>query len=110
MLKLYEKSDLIDFEIVDYLNIEFLSEDELIITCKVKEIYYDSKIHTCENTYKIKVYHNDVNYIKDNNKIIKCLTCGASLDITQKKCKYCGRINDINNEWIIELIEKISNL
>ena len=57
---------------------------ELIIICKLKEIYYDSKIHTSVNTYKIKVYYNDVNYIKNNNKIVKCLTCGASLDITQK--------------------------
>lgn len=109
MIKLYEKKDLIDFEIIDYSNIDFLSEDELIITCKIKEIYYNSKIDTCENIYKIKTHHNDINNIKEDSGVVKCRGCGASIAITQKKCNYCERINDFNNEWIIESMEKISN-
>ena len=107
MIKLYEQKDLIDFEIIDYSNIEFLSEDELIITCKIKEIYYNSKIDIFENTYKIKVYHNDANNINEYKEVMKCRGCGASIAITQKKCNYCERINDFNNEWIIESMEKI---
>lgn len=108
MIKLYEQNDLIDFEIIDYSNIEFLSEDELIITCKVREIYYNSKISISENTYKVKNHHNDINCIKKNDKVIECRGCGASIDITQKKCNYCDRINDFKNEWVIESMEKIS--
>lgn len=84
MIKLYEQKDLIDFEIIDYCNIDFLSEDELIITCKVRKIYYNSKIQVCENIYKSRVHHNNVSYTKEDNKVIECFTCGASLNITQK--------------------------
>ena len=105
MIKLYEQKDLIDFEIIDYLDVEFLSEDEIVIKCKVREVYYNNKINTSENIYKIKVNYNDIK--KKDDKVINCLGCGAPIYITQKKCDYCKRINDSNNEWIIETIEKI---
>ena len=105
MINLFEQKNLIDFEITDYCNIDFLSEDEVIVTCKVREIFYNNEINVFENTYKIKTKHNDIN--KKNNIVIKCLGCGSSMDITQKKCNYCERINDFNNEWIIETVEKI---
>lgn len=102
MIKLYEQENLIDFEILDYLNIDFISEEEIIITCKVREVYYTSKISSYDNIYKIKLHYNHIK----NKGATNCLGCGKSIDISHKKCDYCKRINDSNNEWIMDNIEK----
>ena len=105
MIKLYEQKDLIDFEIIDYCNVDFLSEDDVVVTCKVREVYYNDKIDVFENTYKIKTKYNSER--KKSDTTIQCLGCGSSISVTQKKCNHCDRINDFRNEWIIDSIEKI---
>lgn len=107
MIKLYEKVDLIDFEIIDYLNVDFLSEDEIIVTCKIRELYYKDKMIVSEEVYKVKMHYN--NKACKSNNVINCLSCGNTIDITQEKCSYCGRINDSKNEWIMDSIEKSNN-
>lgn len=108
LIDLFETKDLIDFEIVNYEKINFISDNEIIIYCLIRKIFYTDKIIVTNSTYEIKLNYNDRKIdVNDNNyKLVKCLGCGSSIDVSADKCNYCHRINDTNNEWIIESIKK----
>lgn len=104
---LYQKKDLIDFDIIEYYGLEFISDEEIKISCKLKEISYTNKIICEKYNLNIIMKYKDSKKIKENYKTINCPGCGASIDISNKICNYCGRITNNNNEWNIEKIEEI---
>ena len=104
---LYCQKDLIDFDILDYNELEFINETEIGISCNIRKITYQDKIKTEKRNLIIKMKYQDSNKKDENYKVINCSNCGASIDISKKECIHCGKIININNEWIAEkIIEK----
>ena len=104
---LYCQKDLIDFDILDYNELEFINETEIGISCNIRKITYQDKIKTEKRKLIIKMKYQDSNKKDENYKVINCSNCGASIDISKKECIHCGKIININNEWIAEkIIEK----
>ena len=92
MIKFYEKEDLVDFEINSYEKLDFLSDDEIKVICKIKETYFKDEIYIIENMYEITLHYNNIK-TNDEDNIVYCVGCGKSINITQTKCNFCGRIN-----------------
>ncbi len=107
-----DDADLIDFDILDYKNLTEEEKGKLSIKLKIRKIYYsEDKIHTQLNNYKVTMKQNEnITKKEDNFLVINCPSCGSSIDVTDKECKYCGRINNSKNDWILEKIERVESL
>lgn len=57
MIKFYEKEDLVDFEINSYEKLDFLSDEEIKVICKIKETYFKDEIYILENIYEITLHY-----------------------------------------------------
>ena len=103
--------EIIDFDFMDLVKLDFVSEDEIKVTCVIREVYFNNNITSVNKNYELTMkYNNRVDNINNNNdlyKVIKCESCGASIDINDDCCKYCGQKFDKLNKWIITNINII---
>ena len=101
--------DLIDFNIVEYNGITFYGEEKIDVYLTLRKNYFvNKKIKTYDTKYKITMKYNNKDMINNENyKIIQCKSCCSNIDIMSKECKYCGRISNIKNEWILDSMKKI---
>lgn len=105
--KYYKQDNIIDYDILDYLSFkEYTKNNELYVTVKldIRLISYEN------NKIKSKYIIDDItmkktNYetlkLNDGVNIIKCHSCGASIDATTGKCNYCNNETPYLQEWII---------
>ena len=103
---LYCQKDLIDFDILDYNGLEFINETEIRISCDIRKVTYNNDIKSEKKQMNIKMKYKDTVKTTTNYKTINCSNCGASIDVSKKECIHCGKIININNEWIIEEIKE----
>lgn len=63
----------------------------------------NNKIISYEEVKNIKLEKNDVKIEQLNSgiNVIKCRGCGASIDVTQNKCEYCGVKTNYLQEWYL---------
>lgn len=98
--------DIIDFDIIDYTNFEEQQiDDELYVTVwvdiRIVKFVNGKIISKTENKkYKLKHISKQIEIESDIN-LIKCGNCGASIDVTQNECGYCGGKNNYLKEWYI---------
>lgn len=92
--------DIIDFDLLKFISLDFISEDEVNIKCIIREVYFNNEIKSLYKNYDILMKYN---YINDDSsyKVIKCSGCGASIDVNNKNCKYCGKEINNNTPWSI---------
>ena len=101
--KLYNNSDIIDYDILDY--------DEISGTNSKVEVKVYIRIvrmigSLIKSSYEVNTYTliRNEDTLKVNNKenIMQCPSCGASLDITKGKCEYCNYVIKSITKWIIK--------
>lgn len=105
--KYYLNDNIIDYDILDYINFKkYTCEENLYVEVKVyiRIVYLkDGKIKskTCDEIYKLKKNKEFLD-IKSGINNLKCKNCGASVNIKNGKCMYCGEKIKYTQEWIIE--------
>lgn len=103
----YTSENIIDYDILDYLNFESFTKDNnlyVAITAEVRIVYLkDNKIYSKikKEKYLLKHYAAEAINLKDGANIIKCHNCGASIDVTQKECSYCHTKTKYLQEWTL---------
>lgn len=106
--KYYLKEDIIDYDILDYLDFkEFRKNYKLYVSVKadVRIVYLkNNKIKSkfIEDTYVLLKHNNKTIELKDGANMIKCPNCGASVDVKNGYCEYCNSKIGYLQEWIIE--------
>lgn len=104
----YSNSNIIDFDIIDYIDFSSFKkkEDEYVkVLAEVRIVYYENgKIFSKYNKeeYVFRKNKNGSLEIKGGTNYIKCHNCGASIDVTQGKCSYCNSEIKYLQDWILE--------
>lgn len=106
--KYYETSNIIDYDVIDFDDFSEYMKDN-ILHVKVKAYV---RIVSFENgkfiskfindVYVLKKINNDILYLKEGANIIKCHSCGASIDATKGYCEYCHTKIKYLQEWVLE--------
>lgn len=101
-----ENEDIIDYDIIDYLDFELINKEETIIkvTINIRIIkYINNKINKkIENKqFILKKNKQYVDELKGGINIIKCHNCGASIDVNKDTCEYCKTKINYMQEWYL---------
>lgn len=102
--------DLIDFDIIKFENIEVKNDknnkNNVVLDVIIREIYFkNNKIFKKINKRKIDLKRNNIiDVVSNNNIVVICKNCGASIDITSKECEYCHAPVKYKSEWEIKEI------
>lgn len=102
-----ENKDIIDYDILDYIKFESIAEDNAFIvntTLNVRLIKYkDDVLLPFNNTIvvSLKKINNQPYNLNEGKNIISCPKCGASIDVSKNKCKYCGYLYNYVQEWYL---------
>ncbi len=100
-------TNLIDYDIIDYLEFnDYVQNKNLYVKVKVKLrtiTYLNDKLVKDEKIENFTFKRNNVSPLKLDKEvnIIKCRSCGASIDITKNTCEYCGSPNNYLQEWYL---------
>ena len=106
------ESNVIDYDIIDYYNFKLVEDASnlyLSLDIVIREITYDkdkvkSKLKILKTTFKKN--NKPVIYTDDGEvHTINCHNCGASIDVTSDKCKFCDTPNNYNQEWYLSSIK-----
>ncbi|MGM9874437.1 MAG: hypothetical protein ACI32H_00770 [Bacilli bacterium] len=104
----YSKSDIVDFDILDYIEFEDFTKkgiQHVRVLAEIRIVYYDSgkiKPKFSKEEFIFKKNPNEKLELKDAVNIIKCHNCGASIDVTKGICSYCHTEIKYLQEWILE--------
>lgn len=104
----YSQNNVIDFDVIDYLEFEDFKKDDLqyikvladvrLVYCENRKIYSKFK----KEEYVLRKNPNEKLILKDGTNMIKCHNCGASIDATKGSCSYCDTEINYLQEWILE--------
>lgn len=106
--KYYSSSDIIDYDIIDYDEFgEYTKNNTLYVRVKayVRIISYKNGrliskfINDC---YVLRRVNTDILQLKEGANLIKCHNCGASIDATDGRCKYCHTEIKYLQEWLLD--------
>lgn len=103
----YSKEEVIDFDILDYLEFEDFEKDKesfIRVKAEVRIISYNknrvsSKIQ--KEDYVFKKNPNENMELQDGVNIIKCHNCGANIDVTTQECPYCHTEIKYLQKWLL---------
>lgn len=106
--KYYSKENIIDYDILDYTNFKDYEVNGVLyvdVTADLRIVTYEnkklkSKIIT--QTYTMQQNKNTLLNLGTKENIIRCANCGASIDVTKRKCEYCHSEIKYLQEWILE--------
>ncbi len=104
----YTKENLIDYDILDYLDfVGFKHKDKYHIRVEIEArlVYFkDGKITSkiVKEDFTFVENTNETLELKDGVNLIKCFNCGASIDVNSGKCEYCGSPVKYLQKWILE--------
>lgn len=104
----YFKENIIDFDILDYLEFNhFVKKNTqyIKVLAEVRIVYYNvGKIKSkfIKEEYLLKKNPSEKLEVKDGVNMIKCHNCGASIDVTKGVCSYCQTETKYLQEWILE--------
>lgn len=104
----YSKDNIIDYDILDYINFKHYEKDNI----RFIEVITEARIMSLKNNKITSKYVKENHILRKNElgvlnlgdglNMIKCSNCGASIDVTKGKCEYCRtEIKDLQ-EWILE--------
>jgi len=103
----YGKENIIDYDILDYLEFNEKNNQEK----KIVEVIAEVRIITLENnkikseivkdSYSMLKHDKGTLELKDGANLIKCPSCGSSIDANKGKCSYCHSEINYLQEWIL---------
>lgn len=106
---LYENPKIIDYNIVDYVKLTELLEEEgmrVSITVNMRLVFCENGQITMEEVQKTFVLEKkkiETFQLKEGINIIKCPHCGSSINAVERKCAYCGTGINRLQEWYLKL-------
>lgn len=106
--KYYSSNDIIDYDIIDFdeFNEKNINDNlNVFVKAYVRIIKYNNGKITSSyiiETYNMEKTKNEILELKDGVNYIKCSNCGASIDVTKGKCKYCHTEINSLQEWILK--------
>ena len=104
----YSKNDIIDFDVLDYIEFEDFTKKDIQyvrVLAEIRIVYYNMgkiKSKFSKEEFIFKKNPNEKLELKDDANIIKCHNCGASIDATKGICSYCHTKIKYLQEWILE--------
>lgn len=110
----YSKNDIIDFDVLDYIEFYDFEKDNnkyINVKAEIRIVKYTAGKIT-SNVIKAEFVMKRNNCgkleLKDGVNIINCHNCGASIDVTDGICSFCHTEIKYLQDWI--LIDNKSNL
>lgn len=103
------KDSIIDYDIIDYNSFEELNNKDGLsvkVNFDVRIVKYEkNKIISRTETKQCILKKNDsYNKLNAGTNIMNCPKCGASIDVTNEKCNYCGfEINYVKQWYLVDL-------
>ena len=100
-----DTSDVIDFDILDYLNYSYYKDKDnhLVVTIKmdIRLIKYNTKIEEVNEDMEFSFirYERELYTLEDGKNYIKCPHCGGSVDATKDRCDHCRQELKYFQEW-----------
>lgn len=104
----YSRSNIIDFDVLDYLEFEDFIKNEsqyVKVKAEIRIVKYSFDKITSEiikDEYIMKKNNLGKLELKDGTNMIKCHNCGASIDVTKGFCSYCHTEVKYLQGWILE--------
>ena len=105
--KYYSDDSVIDYDIIDYDDFSEYTKDNILyvkVKAYVRVVYYSNgKISSkfLNEEYVLKRHDQGTLDLKGGTNILQCHNCGASIDVKDKKCNYCGSEIKYLQEWIM---------
>lgn len=99
---LYQDETLIDYNIIDYESFACVQPATIKITVLLRLVYDTDKGIITRNEskeYRLQQRKAPVFVCKDGINLLTCSNCGASIDVTDGFCKYCGTKIGSLLEW-----------
>ena len=99
--------DIIDYDIIDYNIFELEEKNDknfVFINIDIRIVRFnDGKITSSimNKDYKL-VYSPIEKELKGGVNLIKCHNCGASINVLDNECSYCGSRHNYYQEWYLE--------
>ena len=106
--KYYSEPNIIDYDILDYLEFNEYHKNNQYFVKVIIEIrlikFENNKIvsKTSKETFTLRKNNSGTLELKNGINLIKCHNCGASIDATKGECEYCNSKIKYLQEWIIE--------
>ena len=103
----YSKEDIIDFDVLDYIEFNELIKDNIqyIKVCaEVRLVYYNNgkiKSKYTKEEYLFKKNYNGKLELNNGVNMIKCHNCGSNIDATKGYCSYCHAEIKYLQDWIL---------
>ena len=103
----YSMNNVVDYDILDYLNFYEENEDNKFYV----NVYLEVRVVSFENNKFISKYQKESfklrqidngNSLKAGANVINCYNCGASIDVLKNKCEYCDSDVKYFQEWILD--------
>lgn len=105
----YSKKDIIDFDVLDYIEFNDFTKNKtqyIKVLAEVRIVYYNKgkiKSQFTKEEYILRKNPNEKLVLGEGANMIKCHSCGASIDATTKACSYCHTEIKYLQEWILEV-------
>ena len=105
----YSKEDVIDFDIIDYIEFSEFTKDNtehVKVKAEVRIVYYNNGKITSKFTKEEYVFRRNPKeslILEEGTNMIKCKNCGASIDATKGVCTYCHTEINYLQDWILEI-------
>lgn len=105
--KYYQKMDIIDYDILDYLEFKDTYKDGVLyveVKVDVRTVSFDDgKFISTRSNESFTLKRNDAGTLelKDGVNMIRCHNCGSTIDVTKGKCEYCDSEIKYFQEWIM---------
>ena len=106
----YDKNSLvIDYDIIDYNSFEEINNKDGLsvkVDFDVRIVRYegDKIVSKVERRHCILKKNDSYNKLNAGTNIMTCPKCGASIDVTEEKCRYCGfEVNYVKQWYLVDL-------
>ena len=103
----YNKSNIIDYDIIDYTDFKDYTKDDKLhvdITMEIRIVYLinnNLKVELKKEKITLMRHENGTLDLKKGANIMQCYNCGASIDANKGKCTYCDSEIKYLQEWIL---------
>ena len=106
--KYYCNENIIDYDIIDYNEFNIVNIDgieSVRVKAFVRIVYYTGQKITSkyvDDEWTLMHIGDNINAYKGYPNIIKCPSCGASMDLLKGECEYCHKKIEHSIEWLLK--------
>ena len=105
----YSKEDVIDFDVIDYIEFSEFTKNNIEhvkVVAEVRIVYYNNGKITSKFTKEEYIFRKNPKeslILEEGTNMIKCKNCGASIDATKGVCTFCHTEINYLQDWILEV-------